>query len=337
MVTKDSTLAPTTVLPSTFTPEPIATPTITLTPILHSLEFKAFYDQNGSGTKDPAEPFLQNIKISLGARECKTNLEGNCSLEQILEGIYKIAIAAPSDFKYLIPDAYTELPIAQGLEIKVTSDFTVAIPLAEGPYRSPFHDMNKLYIAVWTDLDTGSCFTQIGDRKCQYRLDWIGGQNTYDRHDGTDFWLDNNEVKVYPMRAGIVIEAKPVGDEGYSVLIKDKNPFGNEGDSYQSYVHLNTLLVSRNQEVDPNTVLGVGGAQKIGGKIHINPYINVPHGIHPASPDTNKTGYNPYVVCPFANELWTGGLASLGKVVIEISTVDPGKEGAFGKQTQMYP
>jgi hypothetical protein len=328
IITPDSTV--------TSSPEPTASPTITPTPILHSVSFKAFYDLNGNGSVDLSESSLQDIEITLGTNGCKTDISGGCVVKQIPEGNATIMLFAPENFQYLTPDIYTELPIAQGMEVKVTDDITFFIPLVEGPYRSPFHGLDKIYIGVWTDLDTKSCFTPIGDRKCQYRLDWRGGKNTYDRHDGTDFWLGTNKYNVYPMRSGTVVEAKPVGNQGFSVLILDKKPVGS-GDSYQSYVHLNTLLVTVNQKVDPNTVLGVGGSQAIGGGLHINPYINVPHRVHPASPDSNITGYNPYVVDPFAENLWTGGLASLGKIVIEISSVDPGNEGAFGKQTQIYP
>lgn len=317
---------PVTTPTSISTPSPIATPT----PKRFDVDVYVFHDLNGNGIHEENEPPVHNVWVEISGDSCLLNDLGHCSLGNVIEGPNIIFVNDPEEiYKYITPSFNEDIYVKNGLEVFIEKNTEITIPLVEGPYRSPFRDLETLYIKTWKDLDLQSCFANyVGDRECEYRLDWLGGQNTYDGHDGTDMGV-GTDLPIYAMRSGKVITAKPIGEEGFSVLIQDNDPYKGEGRSYQSFVHLNTLEVSPGQEVDPETLIGFGGAATIGGTIHINQYIGV-GSEHPANGDFRT---NPYVPCPFNQRLWTS-FNALAKVIVEIENLDG---TSSGPQRQIYP
>ena len=250
----------------TLTPQP------TSTPELYSLSIHTFFDYNGNVEQEEDEPNLSGINNILSNRNCMTDENGNCQIESLLIGDYKLSIEAPDNCRYITPSISEDVKISDGLNISIQVNTELLLPLVEGPYRSPFRDLEDLYISQWVDLDTQSCLGDIPDRTCQFRLDWLGGQNIYDGHQGFDVELYDDSVVVYAMREGVVTWARFLSEnDGWEVNINDIQPYSDNGDSYQMLVHMDEIFVEVGDRVNATTILGKGG-HGLNSCVHIGIY-----------------------------------------------------------------
>lgn len=265
---------------------------------------------------DAGEPPLENVVFMTGSDECVTGANGICTLEGVPAGNTLLGITAPANFRYITPDNITDVLLSKGYDISVTKDDSLLIPLAEGPYRNPFHEASQIKVIQWKDINLATCNGKQPDRTCGLRADWLGGANTYDGHDGTDIHISNAQ-KVYAMRKGEIHDIRLVtpdkSSDGYEVLIQDKNSLFDTNTSFTDIVHVRNLNpdIKLGSSVDPTTWIGTGASTLNGGKIHLSFYYDVP-----ATRDPRDRPWitNPWNHCPFGEHLWVS-LFQFGKIV----------------------
>jgi hypothetical protein len=94
----------------------------------HDVEFVAFYDLNGNGTKDRNEKPIENVVLMVGSNEVITNESGEARLENVSEGLNTLSarkldgsdawFANISDSILILKSKTVNIPFVRGVRIK---------------------------------------------------------------------------------------------------------------------------------------------------------------------------------------------------------------------------
>ncbi|MCW4032977.1 MAG: M23 family metallopeptidase [Candidatus Bathyarchaeota archaeon] len=186
----------------TLTPEPIVTSTTTKTFEKIDLELLLFHDYHGDGAKQDDEPVIQDASFDVfddnGNRildRIRGNGNGIYRLDDLIDGIeYEVIFSKDTLRKY----RYLSI---SNKEFRENSDYKfiansnmpeISLGLMEGFLTLPIRDGTNWEFQETSFYDHGGP-PFIKDGKIR---DWKGGNQTYDGHAGTDFYMSNGQLIV---------------------------------------------------------------------------------------------------------------------------------------------
>jgi murein DD-endopeptidase MepM/ murein hydrolase activator NlpD len=165
-----------------------------------SLQGRLFFDYNGDGIQDIAEPALQNAKVQLKnshgdiAVQALTDSSGDFKIDAPV-GQYSVHVDVDPKFRYMCRSVNEFTAIDLGYPILLLERKTeLNIGLMEGFLTLPIQPKESR-LGSYVDLDPGP-----GIR------DWKGGTQTYDGHPGTDF-LASEGIDVLAVGPGRIFAA----------------------------------------------------------------------------------------------------------------------------------
>lgn len=251
-----ATPTPTETATPTETPEPTDTPTPippTATPEVGDLSALAFHDYNGNGSQDEAEPPVAGIIAVAGDLRCATDSDGRCSLGQLPFGEYNLALEDPSGmFRYVLSSVWEIRSIGDALDVSVSDDTEVLIPLGHGFLTLPFG--SDVPIAV--DPNEGDFFDHDPGPDALW---WNGVRLGPPRphtppnvHPETDFKMSVG-LPIYAAAPGRIHSSNVGGDLNF-VGIDFLNGFG------ATYLHIEESLVDPGQIVSRGQQIAVSGS-----------------------------------------------------------------------------
>jgi murein DD-endopeptidase MepM/ murein hydrolase activator NlpD len=269
------------------------------TPVVQTYTVKGtvYHDKNGDGIKEMNEPGIPGVEIDLysgptNIKSIKSDSNGAYSIQVDEKGTYSLSVDknnvnGPNDqhYRYINISKSEFKRTSDKLDIEVNGDVERDIALMQGFLTLPFGPdtkflgNNQFGIRYYVDIDftIGSMRNWKGDTAEGY----VGAQ-TYDNHQGTDFFMEEN-TPILAAAPGVVVPYEPSCDpvEGCFVIIQHESPYTAyySPDTFYSidtiYGHLNKVNVKGGDKVKREDVIGFSG--KV---IGLPPIIDAYNGRH---------------------------------------------------------
>jgi len=188
---------------------------------LVNLSGKVFFDYNGSGEQENGEPEIEGVHLCIdnyGSDLCTfTGLNGNYSIEGILEGKHDVLIEGPenvdqlSKFHFISLSKETIQTIDSPVSLKINNDLTRDFGLTQGFLTMP----------VPCEMISGTTKYVDLDYRLGYVRRWDGltsGASIPDQHPGIDYHGERY-TPIIAAAPGLVIGSAMGGDESKSIRI----------------------------------------------------------------------------------------------------------------------
>jgi murein DD-endopeptidase MepM/ murein hydrolase activator NlpD len=256
---------------------------------LYTLSGTVYHDYNGDGIKEDGEPGISGVELDLvskvwpleAARDTYPwTYNENTDVYEIqlntdTNGMYNIQIPVgdyilnvnrnnvlgcnDQPFRYINMSKEQCQKITDSVYFSVDGDTVYDVALMQGFLTLPFGPNTKFLgenqfgIESFVDLDNG-----IG-----YVRNWKGNTGqTYDRHTGTDFYMEEN-TPILAAAPGLVIASCLLDPtRGYDVLIQHESPYFKYKNISTEYAHLNRMDVKVGDKVKRGDVIGTSGRIK---------------------------------------------------------------------------
>ncbi|MDD5312129.1 MAG: peptidoglycan DD-metalloendopeptidase family protein [Dehalococcoidia bacterium] len=232
-----------------------------------------FHDYNGNGVKDGQEPGIHNAKINFRYWSDTTDSDG--AYEIIMPpGVYALSVSPPSNTLFTQGFEFISYSTAEYKEtrfspnIEVSENMSHDIGLIQGFLTLPFGTDTKFL----PEYPLG--ILHFVDRKGEAgeKIDWQGGERTYDGHDGTDFFMEEY-TPILAAAPGTVIEwPLPYNINAKNVVLIQHERYGwtKKGDVYDvdfdivtAYGHMHKATVKPGDKVKRGDVIGLSGKSDI--------------------------------------------------------------------------
>jgi len=228
-----------------------------------------FHDYNGNGVKEGQEPGIPNVKVYFKYWNNTTNSDGVYEIIMPPD-IYPLSVDVPSNLLFA-PNvrfvSYTNSEykdIIFSPNINVSENMSHDIGLMQGFLTLPFGPDTKFL----SDFPLGIVNFVDRNNKSGEKIDWQGGTRTYDRHDGTDFFMEEN-TPILAAAPGTVVEwPLPYNINAKNVVLIQHERYGwmKKGDIYDfdfdvatAYGHMNKATVKPGDKVKRGDIIGLSG------------------------------------------------------------------------------
>jgi murein DD-endopeptidase MepM/ murein hydrolase activator NlpD len=284
---------------------------------LVNLSGKVFFDYNGSGEQENGEPEIEDVRLCIdnyGSDLCAfTGLNGNYSIEGILDGKHDVLIESPTDepesaFRYInISHGWVDIPayeidgvevpaqhlpdteilsIKQPLKVTFDENQNLDIALMQGFLSERPYDEERVehepFITSLTDLDLdlGSIEDALGNSSQTIIYDhntWNAVKpGTMDQHQGTDWAMPvGTEIKL--LAPGWITNSEGGPQDGYARYVRQVVDI--EGDQFVyliTYGHNSENLITVSKKILPRgKIIAKSGRSGSDGRDTTNPHLHI--------------------------------------------------------------
>jgi murein DD-endopeptidase MepM/ murein hydrolase activator NlpD len=228
-----------------------------------------FHDYNGNGIKDGQEPGIPGITIYYRYWHDTTGSIGSYEIT-IPPGIYAVSVDIPVNAQSIYGLGFISYSAAEYKEIdhspniEVSENMSHDIGLMQGFLTLPFGRDTKFL----SDSPLGiEDYVDING-KAGKKMDWQGGDKTYDGHNGIDFYMEEN-TPILAAAPGTVVEwPLPYDINTKNVVLIQHERYGwtKKGEVYDfdfdvatAYGHMNKASVKPGDKVKRGDVIGLSG------------------------------------------------------------------------------
>jgi len=252
-----------------FAPKPVppATTTVATAAVTTSIETqttkqpsfrlygKVFFDYNGNGKQDRGEPDIPNVVVALnGENVTATNSTGWYVIEEVPRGMNTIRPFPTKNFRYMCESASEFRPVEEPYRVLVLDDARKDIGLMEGFLTMPFVKGTGIRAVSYHD-----------DNYCEWNpssnsraKDWMGGQQTYEGHKGTDYGIERG-TQILAAAPGEVMIAQYEEGKDLDPNVLLYHGWHNGNHCFTAYAHMSRVDVKVGQRVRRGDQIGLSG------------------------------------------------------------------------------